>query len=194
MGKPDFHIWSRLRGNGDHTPDPDLESFKTSLQDVLVQSLPVIACVLDPEGGGQVPRAPTGGEPPLRLHARTKRSELHTNCARLAHKTMRIAHKTARLGRTHERVDPRGDNSRERVAPGGRKSRGRLAPPLWASRPRRARLAPTTCARRRVRLAHAPLPRPAPLPPRSLPILYQGLTEIEIFDFGRLRASLFTAL
>ena len=36
-------------------------------------------------------------------HARTKRSELHTNCARLAHKTMRIAHKTARLGRTHER-------------------------------------------------------------------------------------------
>ena len=35
MGKPDFHIWSRLRGNGDHTPDPDLESFKTSLRVIL---------------------------------------------------------------------------------------------------------------------------------------------------------------
>jgi hypothetical protein len=30
--KPDFHIWSRLRGNGDHIPDPDLESFKTRLR------------------------------------------------------------------------------------------------------------------------------------------------------------------
>jgi hypothetical protein len=35
--KPDFHIWSRLRGNGDHTPDPDLESFKNRLRDSLSQ-------------------------------------------------------------------------------------------------------------------------------------------------------------
>ena len=61
-------------------------------------------------------------------HARTKRSELHTNCARLAHKTMRIAHKTARLGRTHERVDPRRDNSRE--ASRTRRPRGPFLHPL----------------------------------------------------------------
>ena len=31
FGKPDFHIWSRLREFGAHIPDPDLESFKTRL-------------------------------------------------------------------------------------------------------------------------------------------------------------------
>eukprot|EP00964_Phaeocystis_antarctica_P129174 scaffold93028_cov39-Phaeocystis_antarctica.AAC.1 len=35
-GRPCFHSWSRLRGNEAHTPDPDLESFKTSL-DMLSQ-------------------------------------------------------------------------------------------------------------------------------------------------------------
>ena len=47
------------------------------------------------------------------------------------------------------------------------------APPPLARRPRRARLAPATCARRG-RLALAPLPRAPPLPPRSLPsrVLY----------------------
>ena len=35
FGKPDFHIWSRLREFGAHTPDPDLESFKTRLRDSL---------------------------------------------------------------------------------------------------------------------------------------------------------------
>ena len=35
FGKPDFHIWSRLREFGAHTPDPDLESFKTRLRDIL---------------------------------------------------------------------------------------------------------------------------------------------------------------
>ena len=34
-GNQTFHIWSRLRGNGDHTPDPDSESFKTRLRDTL---------------------------------------------------------------------------------------------------------------------------------------------------------------
>ena len=35
FGKPDFHIWSRLREFGAHIPDPDLESFKTRLRDIL---------------------------------------------------------------------------------------------------------------------------------------------------------------
>ena len=35
FGKPDFHIWSRLREFGAHIPDPDLESFKTRLWDIL---------------------------------------------------------------------------------------------------------------------------------------------------------------
>ena len=36
FGKPDFHIWSRLREFGAHIPDPDLESFKTRLSQVLI--------------------------------------------------------------------------------------------------------------------------------------------------------------
>ena len=36
FGKPDFHIWSRLREFGAHIPDPDLESFKTRLRDILI--------------------------------------------------------------------------------------------------------------------------------------------------------------
>ena len=35
FGKPDFHIWSRLREFGAHIPDPDLESFKTRLRYIL---------------------------------------------------------------------------------------------------------------------------------------------------------------
>ena len=37
FGKPDFHIWSRLREFGAHIPDPDLESFKTRLRDILIR-------------------------------------------------------------------------------------------------------------------------------------------------------------
>ena len=40
FGKPDFHIWSRLREFGAHIPDPDLESFKTRLRDILTPPNP----------------------------------------------------------------------------------------------------------------------------------------------------------
>ena len=40
-------FWSRLRGNGDHTPDPDLESFKTSLRDVLTRDSLATVCPVD---------------------------------------------------------------------------------------------------------------------------------------------------
>ena len=40
FGKPDFHIWSRLREFGAHIPDPDLESFKTRLRDILMSHPP----------------------------------------------------------------------------------------------------------------------------------------------------------
>ena len=53
---------------------------------------------------------------------------------------------------------------------GGGDSLAPLDPSPLARRPRRARLAPATCARRG-RLALAPLPRAPPLPLRSLPTL-----------------------
>ena len=62
MGKPDFHIWSRLRGNGDHTPDPDLESFKTRLQDSLTPGGETGSPVGEPGSPGGEPGSP-GGEP-----------------------------------------------------------------------------------------------------------------------------------
>ena len=74
-------------------------------------------------------------------------------------------------GDSRNRLGARGGNSLGRVGARGGDSLAPLGPSPLARRPRRARLAPATCARR-VRLAHAPLPRPAPLPPRSLPSEY----------------------
>ena len=51
FGKPDFHIWSRLREFGAHIPDPDLESFKTRLRDILRLGARVIAGTGSPEHG-----------------------------------------------------------------------------------------------------------------------------------------------
>ena len=70
--KSDFHIWSRLRGNGDHTPDPDLESFKTRLRDTLrfgdlrELSVPLLSGTSSRfgTGVGEEQRAVSGGNRP----------------------------------------------------------------------------------------------------------------------------------
>ena len=83
-------------------------------------------------------------------------------------------------GNSRNRLDARGGNSRSgKWAHGGGDSLAPLGPSPLARRPRRARLAPATCARRG-RLALAPLPRapPAPLPPRSLPTNYEELRRV----------------
>ena len=73
-------------------------------------------------------------------------------------------------GNSRNGLGARGGNSLGRVrGPTGGDSLAPLAPSPLARRPRRARLAPATCARRG-RLALAPLPRASPLPLRPLPI------------------------
>ena len=76
---------------------------------------------------------------------------------------------TARRGRLAEPTARQGRQLAGASRPtGGGDSLAPLGPSPFARRPRRARLAPATCARRG-RLALAPLSRAPPLPPRFLP-------------------------
>ena len=79
FGKPDFHIWSRLGEFGAHIPDPDLESFKTRLRDILtpevVAQLMALHRVRAPQTSRTGARRARASRPAAQANARSPKRE-----------------------------------------------------------------------------------------------------------------------